>query len=70
VTDADTVTLDRDDAVFIADVLHLAGRLLRHGHAAELRPGAAALTDQAAKRLPPGSRWTSTDHKHEKSPLI
>ena len=68
-TNPDPVTLDRADAVFIADVLHLAGRLLRHGHAAELRPGAASLADQAAMRLPSGSRWTTTDHEHEKSPL-
>ncbi|MBS2554710.1 hypothetical protein KGQ19_48445, partial [Catenulispora sp. NL8] len=62
VPDTGPVTLDRADALFIADVLHLAGRLLRHDHAAELRTSAASLADQAAMRLPPGSRWTITDH--------
>lgn len=64
------VMLAGDDALFIADVLHLAGRLLRRGHSAELGRLAANLTTAAARRLPPGSPWTRTDNEHEESALI
>jgi hypothetical protein len=44
----ETVTLAGDDALFIADVLHLASRLLKSGHSAELGPLAAGLARAAA----------------------
>ena len=62
-------TLPGDDALFIADVLHLAGRLLKDGHSAELGRLASGLTRAAARRLPPGSPWTCTDDEHEESTL-
>lgn len=63
------VTLAGHDALFIADVLHLASRLLKGGHSAELGRLAAGLTRAAAHRLPPGSPWTRTNDEHEESTL-
>ena len=63
------VTLAGEDTLFIADVLHLASRLLKSGHSAELGRLAAGLTRAAARRLPPGSPWTRTDDEHKESIL-
>jgi hypothetical protein len=63
------VTLAGEDALFIADVLHLASRLLKSGHSTELGRLAAGLTRAAARRLPPGSPWTRTDDALEESIL-
>lgn len=63
------VTLAGDDALFIADVLHLASRLLKGGHSAELGRLASSLTRAAARRLPPGSPWTRTDDEREERTL-
>ena len=64
------VTLTGEDALFIADVLHMASRLLKGGHSPEHGRLAAELTKAAARRLPPGSPWTRIDDEREESTLV
>ena len=60
--------LPAKDAAFVADVLDLAARALRHGFPADLRPGIRSLIRAAALHLPAGT-LTTNGHEDE-SPLI